>query len=83
MKRYMDLICKILAFAEELDSTAGTFPPEISGYTAQQVHYHVQLCSEAGFLHAEEIKTVGSTYTRYRILSLTWQGQEKLLELRG
>ena len=83
MKRYMELICRLLAFAEGLESTGGTFPPEMSGFTPEQVHYHVQLCAEAGYLHVDKNAGVGSPYLRHRIMSLTWQGHEKLQELRG
>ena len=79
----MELIRKLLEFAELKDSPSGEPPPEISGYTCHQVHYHVCLCDEAGLLHVRKISGAGEPYPRYCIDSLTWKGHETLTEMRG
>ena len=76
MKRDMRLIVKILrhirdsatpvAFADVPD-----FEPE---YTAIQTTYHIELCTEAGFLKRNNIGLYGEPGA----LRLTWQGHEKL-----
>ena len=78
MQRHRQLILKLLEFA--VDQTNGDVqPPEIPGYTAQQVQYHVELCSQAGYM---KVRKLGGKKARYRILSLTWQGHEALVKLR-
>lgn len=75
MKRYMCLILEILRFAERQSGEEPMIPPpEIEGYTPRQVHYHVGLCGEAGYLHVRESSTGGEFF----IQSLTWQGHEVL-----
>ena len=78
MQRHRELILKLLEFA--VDQTNGdVHPPEFSGYTAQQVQYHVELCSQAGYM---EVRRLQGKRRRYRIVSVTWQGHEALEKLR-
>ena len=79
MKRYQDLICKLLAWAEQKPDLTPELPPEIEGYTPEQVRYHVELCSEAGYLHIHTSKDG----KKHAIRSLTWQGHEVLEKKRG
>lgn len=75
MKRYMSLILEILRFTERQCGDEKTIvPPEIEGYTPRQVHYHVGLCQEAGYLHA----VASSKRGEFFICNLTWQGHEVL-----
>lgn len=84
MKRYMELILALLRFAEQKADQSLELPPEIKGWTPEQVHYHVGLCREAGFLTAsEESAAAPSSYRRHFISCLTWKGHEKLDELRS
>lgn len=82
MKRYMKLILLLLEYAEQ-QTTRRFSPPELDEYTEEQVHYHVGLCGEAGYLHIEKATTTGSLVKpRYTIDSLTWEGHEALERLR-
>ena len=65
MKRYMNLIQKILQYAECYATGQNMATPEIDGYTLAQVTYHIDLCEQAGFL-------------RQYSMVLTWQGHEEL-----
>ena len=60
----MQLIAAILKFAESKDKGL-VLPPEVEGYTPRQVHYHVNLCGEAGNLHVRKISGTGEEYVRY------------------
>ena len=78
MQRHMKLILKLLEHAT--DQTNGEIhPPEISGYSHEQVQYHVELCEQAGYM---EVRKINSKRRRYRIVSVTWQGHEALEKLR-
>ena len=83
MKRYSQLIRTILEFSEGKGSSDLIPPPEICGYTPEQIHYHVGLCEEAGYLHVESISGAEEPYRRYAISSLTWNGHEALDRLRN
>ena len=53
MKRHVDLITKILRHAEaDCTENALEVSDVFDGCTARQVHDHVKLCEEAGFLRA-------------------------------
>lgn len=76
MKRYMDLILAILEYIECDGNGRLLCPPEVKGYTPQQVEYHVELCAQAGFIKVSDKK-------RDLIRSLTWQGHEELERLKS
>ena len=82
MKRYTCLIKKLLEFTEQKVSSEDTLPPEVNGYTTEQVHYHVGLCYEAGYMNVRSISGADSPYKQYVITSLTWEGHEALDRLR-
>lgn len=69
MKRYMNLIHKLLQYAECYATGQPMPTPEIDGYTLDQVNYHIHLCEQAGFLE------------QY-CLVLTWLGHEELDRFR-
>ena len=78
MRRKMKLIRRILEYIErEGDGKNGVPEPEFDDYSCAQVSYHTGLCKQAGFL---DIKVYGSG--SYDIQGLTWEGHEKLDELR-
>ena len=83
MKRYMKLIQLLLEFAEQQEGEGFVPPPECREFTCQQVHYHVGLCGEAGYLQVLNVTPLSAAYTQYRIGRLTWQGQETLASMRG
>ena len=73
MKRYMELIQKLLEWAEQKQTVTPQMPPEIEGFTLEQVRYHVRLCGEAGYLDIQN---------QHLICCLTWAGHEALAQLR-
>ncbi len=80
MKRHKSLIHTLLQYAEEYAKGKSIEAPATDGYSMCQVHYHIGLCVEAGFLHAKNITAprFGDTYDKWEILSLTWKGHEVL-----
>lgn len=88
MKRDMKLITEILRYAEghadggksqcvpQRDSLA----PNFDDLTDAKIHYHINLCVEAGFLEVEESNDVvpDTCIPWCRILNLTWQGHDFL-----
>ena len=78
MKRYMELIRRLLAHIEQGNLTI----PEWSDYTPKQVHYHIGLCYEAGYIDVEKAFELNVEYQKYRILRLLWDGHNALDELR-
>ena len=78
MQRHMKLILKLLEHATE-QSNGEIHVPELDGYSVEQVQYHVELCSQAGYM---KVRKLTGQRRRYRIVSVTWQGHEALLELR-
>ena len=72
MKRYMELIHMILHYTEENATGKPLMEPSYNGYTPEQIRYHIELCSQAGYLQVQE------SGKRRRILNLTWKGQEEL-----
>ena len=76
MGRKLDLIFAILEWLEEQPTTWAAIPKEMAGYSEDVVAYHVTLLKEGGLINADSLDTSG--YTR-----LTWQGHEKLEELRA
>ena len=82
MKRHMELILELLKFAE-MQENGSALPPEMSSFTCRQIHYHVQLCGEAKYMHVRKVSQAGESFTRYCMDSLTWSGHEALEKLRG
>ena len=83
MQRKMKLIRKLLEYLE-MSQTEEFLPvPEIDGYTEAQVHYHIGLCQQAGYLLAIDPPSVINLRRYGGITSLTWEGQEALDRMRG
>ena len=82
MQRKMKLIQKLLTHVECHAPEDGNYLPipEIEGYTDVEVHYHVRLCEEAGYIKALPI---GQNKRHSGIWGLTWAGHDKLDELRS
>lgn len=87
MRRSMNLIKKLLTHVECHATENGTpIPvPEIEGYSEIDVHYHVRLCVEAGFLKATPLaqSPEGMGLRHSGIMGLTWAGHDKLDSLRA
>ena len=81
MQRKMQLIRKILQAVESADDEIPV--PEFVCYTESQVHYHVGLCQEAGYIVVGKPSTyeVGRRFPS--IERLTWAGHEALDSLRN
>lgn len=77
MRRHLDLLKKILVYVEGCRNTPPFDAPVIEGYTTAQIHYHIGLCYEAGYLHVIE-HSVLSAPSQYEIKALTWKGHEAL-----
>ena len=82
MKRHMQLIRKLLEFAENRNNGGWSPAPECSSYSHEIVHYHIGLCREAGYLDIQKISGAEEPYARYEIGNLTWAGHEALARLR-
>ena len=91
MKRDQELIHQLLKYAEAEANGCGHTPSsahlrEQSGRTwpRSEIHYHIELCHEAGYLKAKKSsfrtgKYVEDTCIRaYAIVNLTWAGHEEL-----
>ena len=83
MQRKMKLICKILAYIERVYGSNGVPTPEFPDYSDSQVHYHIGLCLQAGYLTAQVVSGAEERFPRYEIGTLTWQGHEALEALRA
>ncbi len=83
MRRQMKLICKLLAYAESNPGEAAQAVPEIPGYSEAEVHDHVALCNEAGYLEVGRpgIYPQGRRFSS--IIRLTWRGHDALQELKS
>ncbi len=83
MNRDRKLIRGILAYTKANACGEPIDAPEIDNYTAIQIHYHIRLCTEAGFIRSREITTKADAHERYQILDLTWQGHEELAKMNN
>ena len=83
MRRFKDLVQAILSYVERYSGPPPIEVPEIPSFDQLQVHYHVGLCSEAGFLHVKEIPNPNGCWKQYEIINLTWQGHEALDKLKN
>ena len=82
MRRYMKLIKKLLIHAEQRGNGEDILPPELPDYTDKEIHYHVGLCGQAGYLDIRSVSGAEEAFTRYTIGNLTWAGHEALDGLR-
>jgi repressor of nif and glnA expression len=78
MKRDMDLIRKILLYAEESESS--DIPKvTIQGYTEEQINYHLKLLNDANLVTS--VKVTPITESGFKMITprrLTWEGHEFL-----
>jgi len=76
-----NLIDKILRYVECRSNGIDTLAaPEFKDYSPVEVHYHIGLCEDAGFLEVTRITSLNESevMTRYRIKRLTWHGHQRL-----
>lgn len=81
MRRFKKCILEILKHVECHAGPPPMAAPELQGYDQLQVHYHIGLCYQAGFLQVKEIVNPSASWPMYKILGLTWQGHEALDKL--
>jgi len=86
VKRTMRLIFELLTYAESNETHRAIRAPELDDYDDATVHYHLRLCSEAGYLRIKPVQRtvgeVGQAHRRYLIEQLTWKGHEALEAFR-
>ena len=79
MNRDKELILKILRYVRDnADGKRDIPPPDVNGYEACVVSYHVRLCWQAGFL--ELVTKRDGTPIDSRLRALTWDGHNHLEE---
>ena len=83
MKRDMRLICQLLAHVECKQTEGPVEIPTIQDYSEGQVHYHVGLCIEAGYIDAAKPGMYSAGRRFSSIHRLTWQGHNALDDLRN
>lgn len=82
MQRKMKLIRKLLEHTE-MSQTEDPLPvPEIAEYSEAEVHYHLHLCKEAGYLIISTIQFHNPERTDTTISRMTWAGHEALDAMR-
>lgn len=69
------LIRQLLEYVECHGTGRPMYPPEIEGYTDEQVEYHIRLCDQAGFV-------MTSPNARHAITQLTYEGHRALRRFR-
>lgn len=77
MRRNLDLIRAILLEVEKANSISDSFQLYIDGHSIQEIHYHVKLLNQAGYLEAEG-PFDRETIDVWNPICLTWQGHEFL-----
>ena len=76
----MKLILMILRYAKEKAHGSLLRAPSFEGFSEVQIHYHIGLCSEAGFLHVNRQSRGLNQAPAYAIFNLTWNGHEFLTQ---
>ena len=88
MKRDFDLVRKLLLFFEEKADMAPvlwTDPPQIKGYSKEEVKYHLILLYQGGLVDGEPMRSTTSDriIDMGAVFSLTWEGHEFLEKIRS
>lgn len=86
MKRDFDLVRKLLLFYEEMDESKTNKPPELDGYSENDILFHMILLADAGYIFWEGAysTTNPNRIVQVRIVfSLSWQGFEFLDSIRS
>ena len=74
MRRHMKLIRMILEHISKSPDFGNIPPPEIEGYSREEVAYHVRLCSDAGYV----VLRKGTHEINPHIIRMTWCGHKAL-----
>ena len=83
MKRDMALIQGLLEHIENSCDGDWIQPPCLPGHSDRQIHYHVSLCEQAGFMDITKTTGADALYPRFVMRNLTWHGHEMLDSLRS
>jgi len=88
MRRDFDLIRKLLFFFEEkpdMSPVLWTDPPDVDGYSTDEVKYHLMLLYQADLVDGEPIRSTTSDriIDMGAVFSLTWEGHEFLEKIRS
>ena len=88
MKRDFDLVRKLLFFFEEkadMSPVLWTDPPQIEGYSKEEVKYHLILLYQGGLVDGEPMRSTTSDriIDMGAVFSLTWEGHEFLEKIRS
>ena len=82
MKLIHDLLYKILVYIENHEEAGPYSPPDLTGYSVDQIHYHIKMCVEAGWLRQGKTK-LKARYSHAHahfteVGELTWAGHKEL-----
>jgi hypothetical protein len=80
MKRDLDLVRAILLDVEARGTPLDLIDPEVEGYNALQVSYHVMLLEDSGLIRAMDRTAIG--IFRWSAGALTWRGHELVEYIR-
>ena len=83
MQRKMKLIRKILEYVESSQEEETLPVPGFDDFSEAEIHYHVGLCEEAGYLTAIQPRPVNNPHRFGGIVQLNWEGHEALDRMRG
>lgn len=84
MKRHMDLIKRILEYAEQKIAREWSVASQFSPHSSEVVQYHIGLCADAGYLMTEEMPgEPGQPADQFKIGLLTWAGHDALEKMRA
>lgn len=83
MKRDMDLVRKILLALEEYEHGFAPKTLQISGYSDEEIGFHVYLMGQAGLLQVADVTHMGSTSPQSIPRRITWEGYEFLEAARS
>ena len=82
MQRQMKLIREMLQYTESNAAGLPICAPELEGYSVEEIHYHIGLCGQAGYIETSNNTFAGMPTPRYKLINLTWKGHEELERLR-
>ena len=72
---------KLLQYAEANATGQLIDAPEFERYSEEEVHYHLGLCRQAGYMEVSSSTYAGMPTPRYMIINLTWAGHGELERL--
>lgn len=77
MKRDKDLIREILLQIENYGEPRGWLEIEVDGYSPEEVSYHVELLSQAGYIQAKDLSNNTKGHN-WKPVTLPWEGHNFL-----